>query len=307
VEAPTLLIVGSNDTQVLALNRRALAALGTAQKKLAVVEGATHLFEEPGTLEEVAWLATDWFTKYLRVPVRTTTEESQGSAPPIDASLRFRDRHEAGRFLASKLKPYARRSDVLVLALPRGGVPVAFEVARELHAPLDLFLVRKLGLPQRAELAMGAIATGGVRVVNDEVVSALGVPEEVIDAVAEEEQRELQRRERLYRGDRPPPHVNGRTVLLIDDGLATGSTMRAAVAALRQQNPAKIVVAVPVAASDTCDEFQAIADEVVCARTPNPFFAVGLWYLDFSQTTDEEVRHLLAMAAEDTASDPTRN
>ena len=213
----------------------------------------------------------------------------------------FRDRTDAGRQLAAKLAAYADRSDVLVLALPRGGVPVAFEVARVLHAPLNVFLVRKLGVPGQEELAMGAIATGGVRVLNDEVVRAAGITEDVIADVAAQEQDELWRRERLYRGDRPAPDVRGKTVILVDDGLATGSTMRAAVAALRQQRPARIVVAVPVGAPETCAEFQAEADEAVCARAPEPFYAVGLWYDDFSQTTDEEVHDLLERAAEEHA------
>jgi predicted phosphoribosyltransferase len=221
--------------------------------------------------------------------------------------MRYRDRSEAGRYLAGDLTEYADRPDVIVLALPRGGVPVAFEVARELNAPLDVFLVRKLGLPGREELAMGAIATGGVRVLNEEVVRVLQVPDEVIDAVAVEERQELERREHLYRGDRPPPDVRGRVVILVDDGLATGSTMRAAVAALRKQHPARIVVAVPVGAPDTCAEFRQEADEVVCARTPEPFFAVGLWYADFSQTTDEEVHELLRRAAEEHAPGLTPN
>src|SRR5688572_14361611 len=168
----------------------------------------------------------------------------------------FRDRRDAGRILAQKLLAYANRPDVIVLALPRGGVPVAYEVARELNIPLDIFLVRKLGLPGHEELAVGAIASGGVRVINDDVVQTLGVPDEVIDAVAAKERRELERRERSYRGDRPPPDVRGRTVILVGDGLATGSSMRAAVAALRRQGPARIVVAVPVGASETCAEFQ---------------------------------------------------
>jgi len=208
----------------------------------------------------------------------------------------FRDRSEAGRVLAEKLKPFADRADVIVLALPRGGVPVGYEIAAALHAPLDVFLVRKLGLPGHEELAMGAIATGGVRVVNPDVVGPLQIPDEIIDKVAQQELRELERRERLYRGDRPPPEVRGRTVILVDDGLATGSTMRAAVAALRQQRPARIIVAVPVGAVETCEEFRNEADDIVCARTPEPFYAVGLWYSDFSQRTDDEVRELLERA-----------
>jgi predicted phosphoribosyltransferase len=215
--------------------------------------------------------------------------------------MRFRDRFDAGRVLAEHLRRYANRPDVLVLALPRGGVPVGFEVARALNASLDVFLVRKLGVPGHEELAMGAIASGGVRVLNDEVVRVLRIPEEVIDEVAAEEQRELGRREREYRGDRPPPDVRGRVVTLVDDGLATGSTMRAAVAALRQRGPARIVVAVPVGAAETCAELQDEADEVVCAQAPEPFYAVGLWYEDFAQTTDEEVHDLLQRAAGDHA------
>jgi putative phosphoribosyl transferase len=209
----------------------------------------------------------------------------------------FHDRTEAGRLLAAKLAAYANRPNVLVLALPRGGVPVAFEVAQALNAPLDVFLVRKLGVPGHEELAMGALATGGVRVLNESVVQGLRIPDEVIDAVAVEEQQELERRERLYRGDRPALDVHNRIVILVDDGLATGSTMRAAVAALRQQQPARIVVAVPVASPETCDEFRDEVEEIVCARTPEPFFAVGLWYENFRQTTDEEVRDLLERAS----------
>jgi predicted phosphoribosyltransferase len=210
---------------------------------------------------------------------------------------RFRDRHDAGRLLAEKLTAYAHRPDVLVLALPRGGVPVAYEVARALGTPLDVFVVRKLGVPGHEELAMGAVATGGVRVLNDDVVRGLRIPDRVIDAVTALEQQELARRERLYRGDRTPPDVRGRTVILVDDGLATGATMHAAIAALRQQEPARIVVAVPTAAPETCNALRAEVDDVVCAITPEPFHAVGLWYEDFSQTTDEEVRELLACAA----------
>jgi predicted phosphoribosyltransferase len=211
-------------------------------------------------------------------------------------SQRFRDRSDAGRLLSAQLATYAHRSDVLVLALPRGGVPVAYEVARALGAPLDVFLVRKLGVPGYEELAMGAVATGGVRVINDDVVHALRIPDFVIDAVAEWEQQELARRERLYRGDRPPPDVRGHTVILVDDGLATGATMLAAVKALKLQQPAHIVVAVPVASPDTCEQLQSEVDDVVCAVTPEPFYAVGFWYEDFSQTSDEEVRELLARA-----------
>lgn len=205
----------------------------------------------------------------------------------------FQDRHDAGRQLAAELDAYADRADVLVLGLPRGGVPVAYEVAEALAAPLDVFLVRKLGVPGHEELAMGAIASGGVRVLNDDVVADLRLPEAVIEAVAASELRELARRERLYRGDRPAPDVHGRTVVLVDDGLATGSTMRAAAEALRQQGPARIVAAVPVAAPVICRAIDEVVDETVCAVTPDPFYAVGLWYVDFSPTSDREVRDLL--------------
>jgi predicted phosphoribosyltransferase len=206
---------------------------------------------------------------------------------------RFRNRTDAGRRLAEKLAAYANRPDVLVLALPRGGVPVGYEVARALGAPLDVFLVRKLGVPGYEELAMGAVASGGVRVLNDEIVRGLGISEHEIDAVAARELQGVRRRERLYRGDRPPPDVGGRTAILVDDGLATGATMRATIRASRQQHPARIVVAVPTASPDTSEALKTEADDVICAMTPEPFFAVGHWYDDFTQTTDDEVRELL--------------
>jgi len=220
------------------------------------------------------------------------------SAHLASETMQYRDRAEAGQRLAEKLMAYANRSDVVVLALPRGGVPVAFAVAEALNAPLDVFLVRKLGVPGHEELAMGAIAAGGVRVLNEQVVRLLHIPDAVIEAVAAQEQQELERRARHYRDGRPALDVRGRTVILVDDGLATGATMRAAVAALRQQRLAHIVIAVPVAASSTCDELRAAGEEVVCAMTPEPFYAVGLWYEDFAQTSDAEVRDLLAWAAE---------
>lgn len=215
-----------------------------------------------------------------------------------DGSRQFADRRAAGRELASRLPGYSGRRDVVVLALPRGGVPVAYEIARALDAPMDVFLVRKLGLPDNPELAMGAIASGGVRVLNDDVVGWYRVPAHVIDRVASREAIELDRRERAYREGRPPAELQGRIVLLVDDGLATGSSMKAAVQAVRQRKPARVVVAVPVGAPDTCLELEAFADEVVCARRPEPFSAVGRWYRDFSQTTDDEVRALLRAARE---------
>lgn len=210
---------------------------------------------------------------------------------------RYEDRRHAGRTLASALSDYAGRPDVTVLALPRGGVPVAYEVARQLGAPLDVFIVRKLGVPGHEELAMGALASGDVQVLNGRVVAELGIPESAIKAVVAAEKQELARRERAYRGNRPPLEVSGRTVILVDDGLATGSTMRAVVAGLRQRGPERIVVGVPIAAPSTCQEFASEVDDIVCAMTPEPFYAVGLWYADFTQTTDEEVRQLLEATA----------
>ena len=205
----------------------------------------------------------------------------------------FKDRVDAGRKLAKELSKYANRSDVLILALPRGGVPVAFEVAKELNVKMDVFIVRKLGVPGNEELAMGAIASDNIRVLNEDVVRSFQIPERVIDMVAENELRELERRELTYRGERPNPEIHGSTVILIDDGLATGATMRAAAAALKTKNPAKIVVAVPTAAPDTCEFFGREVDEVICVSTPEPFYGVGAWYGDFSQTTDKEVCELL--------------
>lgn len=208
-------------------------------------------------------------------------------------SSRYSNRSAAGQVLAGRLLHYAHRPDAIVLALPRGGVPVAFEVARILHLPLDIFIVRKLGVPGHEELAMGAIATGGVRVINHTVVNTVGISPDVIDRVTETELAELKRREFLYREGCPAPDLREKAVILIDDGLATGSTMRAAVAAVRQQQAARIVVAVPVASVDTYAEFSAEVDEIVCPLTPANFHAVGQWYDDFAQTTDEEVRKLL--------------
>lgn len=213
----------------------------------------------------------------------------------------FPNRTEAGRALAGALAHYADNPEAIVLALPRGGVPVAFEVAHALRAPLDVFLVRKLGVPQYEELAMGAIATGGTRVVNQTIIRQLGISQEQIEDVTHHEQRELERREQAFRDALPPLHAEGHICILVDDGLATGSTMRAAVTALKEQHPRKIVVAVPVAAQETCAQLEEIADEVVCLYTPEPFMAVGRWYDDFSQLTDDEVRTYLETAAHELA------
>jgi predicted phosphoribosyltransferase len=209
---------------------------------------------------------------------------------------RYHDRTDAGQTLARALGSYADDPDVRVLALPRGGVPVAFEVARALHAPLDVMLVRKLGLPDHEEYAMGAIASGGLVVLDRSVTARFGVSNEQISRTIERERHELERREQLYRGDRAPPEIAGRTVILVDDGLATGASMHAAVSALRKEHPNRIVVAAPIGAPETCDAMRSAADDVVCADTPEPFLAIGLWYDDFSQTTDAEVRDLLERA-----------
>ncbi len=208
----------------------------------------------------------------------------------------FQNRTDAGRRLAQRLLTYANRPDVLVLALPRGGVPVAFEIARELKAPLDVFVVRKLGVPGQEELAMGAIASGGSCVLNQHLIRAIGITQDEVNTVIAQEKRELQRRQRLYRADRPYPDLHNRTVILVDDGLATGATMYAAVTALRKLEPARLIVAVPVAAKEVCDRFGHIVDEMVCVQTPDPFDGVSRWYADFSQTTDDEVRELLMRA-----------
>jgi putative phosphoribosyl transferase len=231
-----------------------------------------------------------------------STRRAPDAAQPVRAfvamSAHFHDRRDAGRRLAAELRKYADRTDVIVLGLTRGGVPVAFEVAAALHAPLDVLVVRKLGLPGQEELAMGAIASGGVRVLDDNLMRVAHVSEEDLRRVMAAEQEELERRERQYRGDRAFPDLNGKTVILVDDGLATGASMRAAVMAVRSGKPSSVIVAVPVGAAETCDAFRDITDEIICTETPEPFLAVGLWYGDFSQTTDEEVHDLLERARE---------
>ena len=211
--------------------------------------------------------------------------------------MRFRDRPEAGLFLGRALERYKDRTDILVLGLPRGGVPVAYPVARALNAPLDVFMVRKLGTPGHEELAMGAIATGGVRTLNPEIIEHLHISPAAIEAVTAREEAELRRRETLYRGDRPAPDIPNHTIIIVDDGLATGSTMRAAVAALRRQQPSRIIIAVPTAPAEICEQLRKEADEVVCAMTPEPFYAVGQSYENFAQTSDEEVTDLIRSSA----------
>ncbi|HHF7375928.1 phosphoribosyltransferase [Legionella bozemanae] len=207
--------------------------------------------------------------------------------------MNYDDRYQAGRVLVDLLKNYAKRTDVIVLALPRGGVPVGYEIAQKLSLPLDIFIVRKLGVPGHEELAMGAIASGGITVLNEEIVNLLHISTESIDTIQKSEQEELLRREQVYRGKKPFPELSGKTIILVDDGIATGYTMRAAIAALKQKKPAKLIVAIPVAARSTCDEIAPLVDEIICPMRPVNFYAVGLWYNDFSQTTDEEVMQLL--------------
>jgi putative phosphoribosyl transferase len=216
-------------------------------------------------------------------------------------ALPFRDRADAGRQLAAALNRYAHEPDLLVLALPRGGVPVGYEVASELGAPLDVLVVRKLGTPGQPELAMGAVASGGVRVLNPSIVDVLGIPSSVIDRVAEEELKEVERRERAYRGGRPPAPVENRTVIVVDDGVATGSTFRAALQCVRKGQPRRLIAAFPVGAAETVPQLRALADEVVCLESPEPFLAISLWYSEFPQTSDEEVRALLERAHSGTA------
>jgi putative phosphoribosyl transferase len=220
-----------------------------------------------------------------------------GSSIDTAGTTRFRDRSDAGRALAEELSRYAGRDDVVVLALPRGGVPVGYEIAKALGAPLDVFVARKLGVPGYPELAMGAIASGGRAVFDQALVQRLGISEDAIRQVIAQESRELERREAAYREGRPPLELSGKTVILVDDGLATGATMRAAARAVKEHRPERVIVAVPVAAAQTCDELRGDVDEIICAVTPEPFYAVGLWYENFDQTTDEEVRELLASAA----------
>jgi putative phosphoribosyl transferase len=219
------------------------------------------------------------------------------SVPATTARERFWNRAEAGAYLAGQLRSYAGRQDLLVLGITRGGVPVAFEVARALHAPLDIVVVRKLGLPEQPELAIGAIASGGIRILNEEAVTELRVPKSVIEAVTRRERRELERREHAFRGGKAAVDPSGRTVILVDDGLATGATMRAAIAALRQRQPARLVGAVPVAQTDVYRALRALVDDMVCPIVSDAFFAVGQWYVDFSPTGDDEVRELLQRAA----------
>jgi putative phosphoribosyl transferase len=282
VRAPTLLIVGGADTPVITLNQEALDRLRTT-KSLVIVPGATHLFEEPGTLDDVVNLARQWFLDFLPdLPKQAI------------ASGRFADRRQAGRRLASALRRF-REEDPLILALPRGGVPVAFEVAQALDAELDIVLVRKIGAPGHAEYGIGALVEGPepLLVLNEQIVQMIGPPPGYIEGEKQRQLKEIERRRDVYRHGRAPIPVSERTVIVVDDGIATGGTMRAVLQALRQEGAAHTILAVPVAPADTLAELSELADETVCLATPDPFRAVGLHYHDFDQTTDEEVIELL--------------
>lgn len=283
VKAPTLLLVGGLDTQVLELNRSALSQL-RGEKKLTIIPGASHLFEEAGTLDMVVDEAADWFNVHL------ARVESAVRLP-------FADRREAGRMLGQALSKY-RGQHPLVLALPRGGVPVGFEAARAIGGDLDVLLVRKLGAPGHEELGIGAIVDGDAPdiVLNPELVRTLSLPPEYIEREAERQYAELERRRLEYLGDRDPLPVQGRTVIIVDDGIATGGTVRAALKGVRKRKPAKLVLAIPVAPAESITELQSECDDVVCLATPDPFYAVGSQYEDFTQTTDAEVKQLLESA-----------
>lgn len=290
VESPTLLLVGSRDQQVLELNRWAMERM-RCPVELSIVPGASHLFEEPGTLDEVVVRSIHWFDKHL------------GRSAPDPLEMPFKDRRAAGRLLTPQLLQF-KTNRPLVLALPRGGVPVAYEIAEALDAELDVLLVRKLGAPHHPEMAIGAVIDGDKPqiVLNHDVVDRLHVPSGYINAEAHRQLRELERRRKEYLGGRGTIPVAGRTVIVVDDGIATGATVRAALHGLRQKNPSKLILAVPVGARDSVLSMQGECDEVICLVTPEPFYAVGAHYVDFGQTTDEEVRQLL----EDRSTEPAR-
>jgi putative phosphoribosyl transferase len=286
VRAATMLIVGGRDYGVIEMNEKAYRVL-RCEKSLKVVPGATHLFEEPGALERVAELAGDWFTRHLKRP--------DAPAPPTRDAIVYAHRAAAGRMLARRLMSYAH-TDVLVLAIARGGVPVAKEVAEALGAALDVIVVRKLGAPGQPELGFGAVVDGDHprAIFNQDIIEDLGIPDEYIQAEIARQLKEVNRRESAYRAGRPRMPVAGKTVIVVDDGIATGSSVRAALRGIRGQNPKRLVLATPVAPAESIDALRGDADEIVCLETPEDFFAVAQFYRHFSQVGDDEVKHILA-------------
>ena len=286
VRAPTLLIVGGHDFGVIELNEKAYRVL-RCEKALKIVPGATHLFEEPGALEQVSELAEDWFTRHLKAPQITAD-------PPAQQSVVYINREAAGRMLARRLMSYAH-SDVVVLGIPRGGVPVAKEVADALDAPLDIIVVRKLGAPGQPELGIGAVVDGDHprTIFNQDIVEHLGISDEYIEAEVARQLKEVKRREAAYRGGRPKIPIAGKTVIVVDDGIATGSSVRAALRGVRRQKPRRLILAIPVAPAESIETLQSDADEIVCLETPEDFFAVGQFYRDFRQVSDEQVKAIL--------------
>ena len=296
VRAATLLIVGGNDYGVIELNEKAYDAL-RCEKSLEIVAGATHLFEEPGALEQVAELASDWFTRHLNTQA--------GSRPITRETQVYATREAAGEILARRLMPYAKQQ-VVVLGVPRGGLPVAKAVADALSAPLDVVVVRKLGAPGQPELGIGAVVDGDQprAIFNQDIIGQLGVSDEYLDAEIARQLKEVNRRETAYRGGRAKIPLSGKTVIVVDDGIATGSSIRAALRGVRRQRPERLVLAVPVAPVETIETLRGEADEIVCLETPEDFFAVGQFYRDFHQVTDEEVRSIL-QATQPAGSDPS--
>ena len=294
VKAPTLLIVGGDDSPVIEMNQQAFERL-RCQKAMTIVPGATHLFEEPGTLEEVVRLARDWFAKYLTADA--AEKEASRDCPNDDEDIVFADRVEAGRKLAARLLKYKDQQPV-VLGVPRGGVPVAFEVARALNAPLDVIIVRKLGAPGEPELGVGAVVDGDhpETILNQELVSVLRVSHAYLEREISNQLKEIHRRNLLYRAGGVRVELKDRTVIVVDDGIATGGSIRAALRGIRRQMPKKVVLAVPVAPADTLVALRDEVDEVVCLSTPSMFFGIGEFYVDFHQLADSEVIRLLELA-----------